>query len=246
MDKKPSKQTAAQKAEQKNKGIHDGHRAKMRSRFRKTGLESFQPHEIAEMMMYYPIPRKDTNPLGHLLIDRFGSVHGILRATEGELRMVQGMTENAITFVMFLRELYKDIVLEQETGADLSQPEARCRFFQELYASDRSEIVYAAFLDSCGNLIACERIGAGHPTATTFNIRTLTKLSIDLGSNHVILAHNHPTSLAEPSSADCMTTRKLLSILETNSIRLVDHIIVGRGNAISMAATDTVGLFGRT
>lgn len=227
------------------KGIHSGHRSHMRERFLKTGFDGFQQHEIAEMLLYYPIMQKDTNPLAHLLIDRFGSVDGILRASEGELRSVQGMTNGAVFFIMFLREVYTHISAQHGFGVDLSAPAARREYFEKLYALERNEIVYAAFLNSEGYLISLERIGSGHPTATEFDIRLLTKLAYDTGSNHIVLAHNHPSSSADLSSADIQTTHRLESILHTSSIRLLDHIVVGCDRSISMVESglDDLGSF---
>mgnify|MGYP001781201389 CR=1 FL=1 len=76
-------------------GIHDGHREKMRRRFLETGLEGFADHEALELLLYYAIPRRDTNPIAHRLMDRYGSLTAVLSAPAEDLKKVEGIGESA-------------------------------------------------------------------------------------------------------------------------------------------------------
>ena len=76
-------------------GIHDGHREKMRRRFLETGLEGFADHEALELLLYYAIPRRDTNPIAHALMERYGSLSGVMAAPIEDLQKVKGIGENA-------------------------------------------------------------------------------------------------------------------------------------------------------
>ena len=67
-------------------GIHDGHREKMRRRFLTGGLESFADHEALELLLYYAIPRRDTNPIAHALMERYGSLSAVLAAPVEDLQ----------------------------------------------------------------------------------------------------------------------------------------------------------------
>ena len=84
--------------------IHSGHRQRMRQRFLKNGLEGLNDHEILELLLYYCIPRQDTNPYAHRLIERFGSLTGVLRAQEKELMEVEGIGENTAFYLNLLME----------------------------------------------------------------------------------------------------------------------------------------------
>ena len=71
--------------------IHQGHREKMRQRFLKSGLESFADHEALELLLYYAIPRRDTNPIAHRLMERYGSLTAVLSAPAEDLKKVEGI-----------------------------------------------------------------------------------------------------------------------------------------------------------
>ena len=80
-------------------GAHDGHRSRMRERFRREGLNGFADHEALELMLFYAIPQRNVNPLAHALLERFGSFHGVLEASEEELCRVEGVGEYAATLL---------------------------------------------------------------------------------------------------------------------------------------------------
>ena len=71
--------------------IHQGHREKMRQRFLKSGLEGFADHEALELLLYYAIPRRDTNPIAHRLMERYGSLTAVLSAPAEDLKKVEGI-----------------------------------------------------------------------------------------------------------------------------------------------------------
>ena len=91
---------------EKKHNIHDGHRDRMRERFSKTGFEGMQEHEILEMLLYYSVPRRDTNPIAHNLIDRFGSLAGVLEAKEEQLLLVDGITQNSATLIKMILPMF--------------------------------------------------------------------------------------------------------------------------------------------
>ena len=79
--------------------IHDGHRQRMKDRFQKEGLDHFDEHQVLELLLFYCIPRMDTNPIAHALIDRFGSLAQVLEAPVEELEKVPGIGHNAAVFL---------------------------------------------------------------------------------------------------------------------------------------------------
>ena len=86
-------------------GIHDGHREKMRARFLAAGLDAFADHEALELLLYYAIPRRDTNPIAHTLMERYGSLSAVLEAPAEDLRKVEGIGESAAILLRLVPQL---------------------------------------------------------------------------------------------------------------------------------------------
>ena len=85
--------------------LHDGHRDRMRERFFQHGLETFNEIEALEMLLYYAVPRKDTNPLAHALLEHFGSLDFVLSATEEELCEVPGISKRTAALLMMVPQM---------------------------------------------------------------------------------------------------------------------------------------------
>ena len=90
-------------------GIHDGHRDKMRQRFLRGGLDAFADHEALELLLYYAIPRRDTNPLAHALMEQYGSLAAVLTAPVEDLQKVEGIGESAAILLSLVPRLYLQI-----------------------------------------------------------------------------------------------------------------------------------------
>ncbi|MBQ3500307.1 MAG: hypothetical protein IJA70_02625, partial [Oscillospiraceae bacterium] len=95
---------------------HDGHRKRLKARFMKTGLDDFEPHNILELLLFYSVPRKDTNPLAHRLVNRFGSLSGVFDAGPEELMKVDGITENTAVLISMIPQLARKY-LEDKSDA---------------------------------------------------------------------------------------------------------------------------------
>lgn len=220
--------------------IHQGHRQRMRERFLKTELEGFHAHEVLELLLYYGVPRVDTNPLAHALLERFGSLHGVLSAPPEQLKQVKGMTDSAVCLIALMRAVYAYDAAEKHCGIPMESFSAICDYFTELYRFENREVVRAAYLDSRLKLITCEVIGEGDPSASVFSVRSLIRHALAAGSNVVILAHNHPQGSAAPSDTDIAVTRQLAETLAKSGISLADHVIAGSGETVSLRS---LGIF---
>lgn len=105
-------------AETPKKNIHAGHRERMRERFQAAGFDNFQPHEVLEVLLYEFIPVRDTNPLGHALIEHFGSVENVLTAPPGELTKVPGIGKKTAERIAQIYPMFSCRICEyfRETG----------------------------------------------------------------------------------------------------------------------------------
>ena len=217
-------------------GIHDGHREKMRKRFCETGLEGFADHEALELLLYYAIPRRDTNELAHRLILRYGSLSALLQAPVEDLQRVEGIGESAAAFLKLVPAfVYK--AQRSAAGQDtiLNSTEKAGRFLLSCFAGERNEAIYQLCLDRKGKLLACKRLSEGSSTAAELNIRRLVENALLSSASAVILSHNHPSGIALPSREDYATTQWVQEALRTIGVELLDHIIVAENDYVSLA-----------
>ena len=217
-------------------GVHDGHREKMRTRFLSGGLDSFAPHEALELLLYYAIPRRDTNPIAHALMDRYGSLSAVLSAPVEDLKKVEGIGESAAVLISVVAQLARKASLadaERETVITSSQRAGQ--YLLALFAGKQRENVYQLCLDRKGKLLACKCLGEGTVSAAALDIRQVVENAILTSASAVILSHNHPSGIALPSQEDYAVTDRVKSALDAIGIVLTDHIIVADGDYVSMA-----------
>ena len=88
-------------------GVHDGHREKMKQRFQTSGLDGFAEHEVLELLLFYAIPRRDTNVTAHLLMERYGSLAAVLGAPVEDLQKVDGVGHNAAILLTLIASIWK-------------------------------------------------------------------------------------------------------------------------------------------
>lgn len=214
--------------------VHSGHRSRMRKRFLETGFSGFQPHEVLEMILYYSIPRRDTNEIAHKLLNRFGSLHDVLCADPQVLIQEPYITENTAVLISMFRTVLQYDAASQMAGTVLDSYRKVRKFFIDIYMLEMREVIRVALLDEKLRVLRCETVSEGHPSAAQMTVRQLTELAYRANSNTIILAHNHPRGSAMPSGNDISATRHLVPILYQCGITLADHVIVSGDTAVSL------------
>lgn len=215
---------------------HQGHRQRLRERFQEEGLDNFQEHEVLELLLYYCIPRRDTNPIAHDLINRFGSLAGVLEAPERELKKVEGVGSSAATFFAILRAAERYYMVNRvDDSRPLTSIEACGRFLVPQFRNRRNESVYLLCLDAKCKMLCCRLVGEGSVNSAAVPIRRIVEMALEANATSVVLAHNHPSGIALPSGDDVQTTKRLAMALNAVEIALVDHIIVADEDYVSLA-----------
>lgn len=234
MDEKKMK-AASQKDEEKN--LHAGHRKRMRRRFYETGLAGFADHEILEILLYYVYSQKNTNPLGHMLINHFGSLKAVLDADYEELVQIKGIGERGASLIKLLPQIFKIYDTSNDLNKSLKKPEARCAYFYEKLKNEKQEVLLLACLNDNLRLQYIHEIARGVPDHVVINIQKLIKTALAAGCTNFMLAHNHPMGLPLASYEDVHTTENIRRLMGEVQMKLIDHIIVADGRSISMAET---------
>lgn len=215
---------------------HKQHRQRLKERFLREGLDHFAPHVILELMLFYAIPQGDTNPLAHRLLDTFGSLSGVLNASYENLCKVQGVGEHTATLIKLCGAIVRPYLEDSNSGGLVLDSTAKvCAFIQPKFVGRTVETVLLVCLDSKKKLLYCGVQGEGTVDNVPIFLRGIVEKAISVNASYVILAHNHPTGFALPSSEDILTTRTVAKALEPLSIRLLDHIVVAMGDSVSMA-----------
>lgn len=215
--------------------FQDGHRQRVKKRFRQEGLDSFEDAHALELLLFYCIPRQNTKEIAYRLIDHFGSLAQVLDASTEELEKIEGIGENAATFLLLIKDLLRRYYMElNKQGESLTSIEKCIQDMKNLFLTERNEKVYLMCLDAKCKILCCRLIGEGSVNSASISVRKIVEVAINTNATTVILAHNHPGGLAIPSYEDKMTTVRIAKALRAVDIMLADHIIVANTDAISM------------
>lgn len=214
--------------------VHAGHRERVRERFRKGGLNGFADHEALELLLYYAIPRQDTNSIAHALIKRFGNLAGVFSAPVEALTEVEGVGGSTAVLLRLVPLAAQRARLE-EAEVILNSKGSIGDYLLELFSQERNEAVYQLCLDRKGKLLSCKRLGEGSACAVNLDVRKLVENALLSAATSVILAHNHPSGVALPSTADQAATDRAKAALEAIGVALADHIIVADDDFVSFS-----------
>ena len=216
--------------------IHSGHRERLRSRFLKEGLDNFEEVNALELLLFYCIPRKDTNELAHALLDHFGSFHQVLDATPEELMNVPGIGEGTATFLPLISATCRYYRVNQANNITALDTIEKCGdYLVNYFHARRKETVILLCLDAKCKRIVCREIGEGSVNSASISARKVAEIALSVNATSVILAHNHPSGVALPSTDDVNTTKLIAKSLHAVGIVLTDHIIVAEDDYVSMA-----------
>ena len=215
--------------------IHEGHRQRLKERFRIEGLDNFEERHVLELLLFFCVPRKDTAPIAQALLDHFGSLALVLGATAEELEKVPGVGYNVSTLLTLTTELSRYYQNKQNGQPKiLNNTDAYGNFLVHKFHRRRNETVFLLCLDAKCKLLCCREVGEGSVNSASIPIRRVVEMALGCNATTVVLAHNHPSGLALPSGEDIQTTRRMAMALDAVEITLADHIVVADGDFVSM------------
>lgn len=219
----------------KEGNLHAGHRSRVKEEFLRRGLDSFPEHRVLELLLFYAIPQGDTNVLAHRLMERFGSLAGVMDASVEDLCAVPGVGEHTALLLRMIPGLCGRYVASRSNLGDIVDCSARVREVLEPYFfGARNEMVFLVCLDGKRKVLGVRKITEGSINAAEVTTRRITEEAMSLRASAVILAHNHVSGIAVPSQEDCSTTRYLKQVLEPIGIELLDHVVFCDDDMVSM------------
>ena len=215
---------------------HDGHRQRLKERFLLEGLDNFNELQVLELLLFYVIPRQDTNPLAHRLLDRFGTLAQVLEAPVGELEKVPGIGPNAAAFLHLIRDAGRYYQVSRTKQEKILNTTEKCiQYLSSFFVGRRNETVFLLCLDAKCKLLCCKEIAEGSVNSASISPRRVVELALGVNATSVVLAHNHPSGLAVPSGEDVQTTHRIAAALQAVEIALADHVVIADGDSVSMA-----------
>ncbi len=222
--------TNSKNTQQKN--VHEGHRDRLRQRFLEEGLDNFQDHNVLELLLFYSIPRRDTNEEAHNLIDTFGSLSGVFDASFEDLCNIKGIGENSAALIKLVPEIFKKYEVDKIKSDELilNTCELVAKYVSVFFKGVTTEKMYLLCLDSNCRVLSYNLISEGTINAAPLNTRKIMEIGIKDNASQLILVHNHPSGVVAPSRKDVDATMEIQSIMEKVGMKLSDHIIIGHGN----------------
>ena len=223
--------------------VHDGHRKRLKEQFLSNGLKTFQPHNVLELLLFYAVPRQDTNEIAHILLSEYKTLSGVFNAPYEELLKTKGLGENGATLLKLVPQLLSVYSVDLSSNVPMNNVRTVCNYFQGCYIGVKVEQLRVCCLDDNLNIISCTVVQEGGVNAIPLNVRKIVEATYRSNCAMIILSHNHPNGLALPSGEDIKATRQLHNILDRVGIKLLDHVIVGKTGAISMKDSGYFNIF---
>lgn len=218
-----------------NTTIHKGHRERLKQRFLEDGLDNFTDIQVLELLLFYAIPQRDTNPIAHALLNHFGSLSGVLDADVAELKKVPGISDHSATLLALVTELCRYYQVDSAQRVEILTTLDACgAYLVPRFFGRTRETVFQLCLDAKCKVLCCKEVGEGSVNSASISVRKIVETALAANATTVILAHNHPSGVAVPSGEDAQTTRRIAAALSAVEVHLADHIIVADGDYVSM------------
>ncbi len=223
--------------------LHGEHRQRIKERYASTGFDGFSPHEVLEMLLFYAIPRKDVNPIAHRLINRFGSLSGVLDAPVEQIEAVEGMGPTSAQFLKLFPEVARLYLIDRQCSTQALTNFSKIReYLQPHFVGLTKERMMLVLLDHGMHPLCCTCVAEGSASSLKASYRTMAELIIKYQATAAILAHNHPGGVPFPSEADKSLTLSAIQLLDALNVSLVDHFVLTDTTCVPMMMQDN-GLF---
>jgi DNA repair protein RadC len=210
------------------------HRSRLRARFRKAGADGMHDYELLELLLTYSIPRRDVKPAAKKLIEKFGSLSGVLDAEQKELEGVKGLGAMSASLIRLVKELYSTYLSEEIMERDvLSSPESVLNFVRVKLAGLTNEAFMVIYMNVKNEVIEHTLLYEGTVDNVAVYPRRVIESALSHHASGIILIHNHPSGNTMPSGEDRVLTQEIAQTANTLDIRVLDHLIVGKDGYFS-------------
>ncbi|MEQ1616708.1 MAG: DNA repair protein RadC, partial [Terricaulis sp.] len=212
---------------------HD-HRARLRQRFEEAGAGALADYELLEVLLFRTIARRDTKPLAKALLSAFGDLAAVLGAPAQRIAEVSGagpaVAQDLKIVQAILERASRASLMQRPVISSSAQLLNYCRLAMANAVREQFRVL---FLDAKNQLITDEIMNEGTVDHAPVYPREIARRALELSAASVILVHNHPSGDPKPSPADIAITREIVAAAKAISVRVHDHLVVGRNGAES-------------
>ncbi|MCL2095914.1 MAG: hypothetical protein FWH10_03315 [Oscillospiraceae bacterium] len=209
---------------------HEGHRERLKKKYKESGIDSLEFHEIIELLLFYSLPRIDTNKIAHELSSKFGgSLAGIFEASGEMLEEVKGVGDATVVFLNLVRDLTRlyNLELSNKPGKRTGIKDHEEHLIAHFTGKQKEEVVLITLNNNMRRISEKPYvIYTGSVNSVKVDTQKIVKIAIDNNASGVIIAHNHPNGPDYPSPEDMITTRRLSGIFSEININFIDHYVV--------------------
>ncbi len=210
------------------KSTHEGHRKRLKDKLLKFGPDIFSDHELLEILLFFSIPRANTNDIAHTLLDKFGSLEAVFSASADQLSSVEGVGSSSALLIKTVGAVNdrsrKRSSTKKKRFTSLNEV---CEMLSDHFVGLNSEKFIAVYLDASMRLIDVSTIAEGAIGEAAVTPSKVAREAVIKGASGVIIAHNHPLGAASLSSSDRNLTHVIEASLAAVDIALLEHVIVG-------------------
>ncbi|OGV39085.1 MAG: hypothetical protein A2X48_17805 [Lentisphaerae bacterium GWF2_49_21] len=208
---------------------YHGHRERLRERFSNYGSESFREYELLELLLTYSIPRRDVKEQAKALVSKFNSLSGVLNADMKELCEVEGISENSAILISLCREMaakyFEDKIYSRDV---IAEPGSVYDFARIKLSHLKDEVFMVILLNPKNHVIDFTVLDEGTVDSAIVYPRKIVREVIEKNASSVILVHNHPSGVCNPSNDDIRLTSAVRDAVKPVDVKVLDHIIAGK------------------
>ena len=231
------REAALRYPEEGEKDLNRGHRSRVRERFRaEEGFDSFQDHEILELLLTYGSPRKDTKALAKKLLETFGTLKCVFEAPPRQLMQVEGIGEIQATLISMMLPMTRVIrKCEMTSPRQIGNRKELENYCSGILMGKRIEEFWVICVNAQCRILGQRMISAGSLSEVSAYPRLVMETVLTYNAHSVFFCHNHPGGTCAPSSEDIATTLQLQRLLGGIDVMVLDHLIIAGADSYSMA-----------
>lgn len=228
--------TEKKKNSEQPQNIHADHRKRLRESYLNSSIFALPPHNVLEILLFYSVPRKNTNEIAHRLINTFGSFAAVFEAPYESLLTVKGVGPESALLIKFFADVFAYYLKEKNPMTDLPLSYENVKdYLRPYFIACRFEKFVVTYTDGEGCAIRTTEISQGFHDMVNADLAEIVKTAILYNAKGIIIAHNHPDGFVLPSSQDIETTIALSSLCASLGIVFCDHLIFGKDDIFHLS-----------